>query len=77
MAKAFLVRYLLETATKPDRIRVSFEQKKSIVYSVDKFNCNHPIPEQAIEQFMLDSWITVKPFIVGQLSNRDYCGVFK
>ncbi len=77
MAKAFLTHWLPETETKPAKIKVSFEQKKSIVYSVSKFNCNQSIPRQAIEQFMLDSWMTVRPFFIGQLPNGDHCGVFK
>ena len=76
--KAFLVKWIGFTETKPSRLRVSYPQNGFKFYSVDSFKDidGLTIQHQAIERFMLDNGLTVNPFIVGQLPNGDYCGVF-
>ncbi len=74
--KAFQVRYLGCTQTKPARLSVSYPQNGHKLYSVDSFNGDNCIYRQAIERFMLDNGLTVNAFVVGQLPNGDHAGVF-
>lgn len=79
--KAFEIKTLPATETKPTRLKVSVEQVKPVIYSASQFDVNSVdnIELQAAKKLMLDlGWdrdgkLTLK---CGRLPNGNYCAVF-
>lgn len=79
--KAFEIKTLPATETKPTRLKVSVEQVKPVIYSASQFDVNSVdnIELQAAKKLMHDlGWdrdgkLTLK---CGQLPNGNYCAVF-
>lgn len=79
--KAFEIKTLSATETKPMRLKVSIEQIKPVIYSAGQFDVNSVdcIELQAAKKLMVDlgydnnGKFTLK---VGRLPNGNYCAVF-
>jgi len=80
--KAFEIKDIPLTRTKPHRLKVMFEGLQSKFYSTSQFDTNNPkcVQLQAVERFIDENKIsidlTTQKALVGQLPNLDYVVLF-